>query len=506
MAEANTESVSDKGPGSKDVTLDLPMTPSQTSQMLNPEAVSPHPTSVPQSEPEVLESNTPKLRSAPGQTEFSFQDLEKIQKEARKKNKLEALRRGLEAKELELQLKEQEIIKRESQLSNISLPVNKEVEEVSNQKENNSMSSKNEVLEEVEVANNDPHNIEIKPEAKSDSFIDEKKNIYPEKESKSPKKFPNSQSSARSYTSKAPPPKYPLSLTSKKSDFKDGQSVARSRITLNTTSTDGWSETGSSFIDRKQFSRPFKQLPLPEIVTNAPARSGHPLVQVSLPKKLSELTGEAIEVFLHEYTSVAHSVPGLTIQSLLTKKVSDYLYLRGVQVGSSRSVLRYLHQHLEKYAIRKRKKCLTNLKHQLMWPTMIKILEDQIYDFFDQVNNILEYLKEEELKMYKKKIFKILLEKISKRYELSFEEYSLSNNSFSLSKLRKLLIKYSSIIDSVTSIKNHSKQQSNQLFRPLQQDRKNIRARVIKVGRLGEKSRDITVMIYNPLSKEYQQI
>eukprot|EP00924_Labyrinthula_sp_SR-Ha-C_P009241 augustus_masked-scaffold_2-processed-gene-17.42-mRNA-1 protein AED:1.00 eAED:1.00 QI:0/0/0/0/1/1/5/0/767 len=298
MAETNTESVSDKGPGTKAVTLDSPSTPTQIGEILNTEAVRPNPIFVPDKakHSESNESsNTPQLRSAPGQTEFSFSDLEKVQREARERTRLENLRRTLEAKELELRLKEQEIAEREAQLIEVSLPkANKPEEEVSFQGENKS--------------------------------------------------------------------------------------------------------------------------------------------------------------------------------------------------------------------IRKGKKCLTNLKYYLTWLTTIKVPEDQIYDFLDQFNNILKYLNEDELKTHEKIIFKILLEKVPRRYGLTFEEYTLSNYTFSLFRLRKLLLKYSGIIDTMVNSKEPTRQIPNHGFRQPHQERKNNRARAIKVGRVGEKARDITMMIYDPVSKQYQKI
>eukprot|EP00924_Labyrinthula_sp_SR-Ha-C_P007797 snap_masked-scaffold_28-processed-gene-3.19-mRNA-1 protein AED:1.00 eAED:1.00 QI:0/-1/0/0/-1/1/1/0/104 len=104
MAEANTESVSDKGPGTKDVTLDDTSTPTETDKLLNPKVTSPNPISVPEKS-KYLYSNEPsktsKLLSAPGQTEFSFSGLEKVQREARERTWLENLQKTLEAKELE---------------------------------------------------------------------------------------------------------------------------------------------------------------------------------------------------------------------------------------------------------------------------------------------------------------------------------------------------------------------------------------------------------------------
>eukprot|EP00924_Labyrinthula_sp_SR-Ha-C_P008156 augustus_masked-scaffold_11-processed-gene-4.54-mRNA-1 protein AED:1.00 eAED:1.00 QI:0/0/0/0/1/1/2/0/223 len=127
-----------------------------------------------------------------------------------------------------------------------------------------------------------PKDIEVKREAQKES-------IHPEKPVRSPTKDPNSPSSLPSYSSKVPPPKYPLFLSSKKSHVKDNQSLARSRVTLNMPSTDEWSETGSSFIDRRQFTRPFKHIHLPEVITNVPARSGYPLVQVPSPENYLNL-------------------------------------------------------------------------------------------------------------------------------------------------------------------------------------------------------------------------
>eukprot|EP00924_Labyrinthula_sp_SR-Ha-C_P000167 snap_masked-scaffold_39-processed-gene-2.48-mRNA-1 protein AED:1.00 eAED:1.00 QI:0/0/0/0/1/1/2/0/162 len=160
MAEANTESVSDKGPGNQDVTLDNPSTPTQIGELLNPEA---------SNEP----SNTPKLRSAPGQTEFSFTDLEKVQREARERTRLDNLRRDLEAKELELRLKEQEIAEREAQLIEVLFSkANKPEEEVSFQGKTNLLEKGS--PDDFEEDNYDAEDIEIKLEL-------EKEAIYPEK-------------------------------------------------------------------------------------------------------------------------------------------------------------------------------------------------------------------------------------------------------------------------------------------------------------------------------------
>eukprot|EP00924_Labyrinthula_sp_SR-Ha-C_P001423 augustus_masked-scaffold_44-processed-gene-1.112-mRNA-1 protein AED:1.00 eAED:1.00 QI:0/0/0/0/1/1/4/0/470 len=143
-----------------------------------------------------------------------------------------------------------------------------------------------------------------------------------------------------------------------------------------------------------------------QTLPQAPVTYGLPFVQVQLPEKLRQLTRDKIENFLHDYRNTVRNMPSLSIQSLITKDVSDSLEQRGVNIASSEAILNYLTRHLINFEKAKRLRCLGILEKNLKWPSANLIPAEQIYLFFDQVSKILKHLDKEELKTHKKKILR----------------------------------------------------------------------------------------------------
>eukprot|EP00924_Labyrinthula_sp_SR-Ha-C_P014667 snap_masked-scaffold_74-processed-gene-0.34-mRNA-1 protein AED:1.00 eAED:1.00 QI:0/-1/0/0/-1/1/1/0/648 len=202
--------------------------------------------------------------------------------------------------------------------------------------------------------------------------------------------------------------------------------------------SDPWSETGSEYVDKAAWKRR-QDKPLWEYTPPVGTVGGFPLVQFPLPERLANLSETAIESFLHEFGAIAPCVPTLTIQSLLTKKVSDALRLRGVNIKDGRAIVRYLQHHLSKCEARKRFSCLSEMEAKLVWPVGTLTQEDQVYQFFDDVHAFLKYLDEGEKKTHRKRITKIVFKKLPKEIKYSMDQFLLTSKSQSLSSLKRII-------------------------------------------------------------------
>eukprot|EP00924_Labyrinthula_sp_SR-Ha-C_P011403 augustus_masked-scaffold_36-processed-gene-2.23-mRNA-1 protein AED:1.00 eAED:1.00 QI:0/0/0/0/1/1/3/0/1035 len=202
--------------------------------------------------------------------------------------------------------------------------------------------------------------------------------------------------------------------------------------------SDPWSETGSEYVDKAAWEKR-QDKPLWEYTPPVGTVGGFPLVQFPLPERLPNMSETAIESFLHEFGAIAPCVPTLTIQSLLTKKVSDALRLRGVNIKDGKAIVRYLQHHLSKCEARKRFSCLSEMENKLVWPVSSLTQEDQVYQFFDDIHAFLQYLDESEMKTHRKRIITIVFKKLPREIKYSMDQFLLTSKSQSLSSLKRII-------------------------------------------------------------------
>eukprot|EP00924_Labyrinthula_sp_SR-Ha-C_P010311 snap_masked-scaffold_23-processed-gene-2.10-mRNA-1 protein AED:1.00 eAED:1.00 QI:0/-1/0/0/-1/1/1/0/443 len=291
-----------------------------------------------------------------------------------------------------------------------------------------------------------------------------------------------------------------------------------SRISHRATSLyDKWSETGSTFLEKDKY-KVSTGVPGYQTSQQAPVTHGLPLVQVQLPEKLRQLTGDKIENFLRDYRNTVRNVPSLSIQSLLTKDVSDSLEQRGVNIASSEAILSYLTRHLINFEKAKRLRCLGILEKNLKWPSANLIPAEQIYLFFDQVSKILKHLDKEELRTHKKKILRGVINQIPSAFGIEYQQFILVSKGYSLSKLKSLLLARRFVLERRNSKWDERnavdiKKQKQRVRRvedgdPIKQSTISGSTSLvsIRVKRVGDKARSISLLLKNVESGDFVQV
>eukprot|EP00924_Labyrinthula_sp_SR-Ha-C_P009276 augustus_masked-scaffold_2-processed-gene-18.9-mRNA-1 protein AED:1.00 eAED:1.00 QI:0/0/0/0/1/1/6/0/965 len=266
-----------------------------------------------------------------------------------------------------------------------------------------------------------------------------------------------------------------------------------------------WSETGSLYVDKKAKNSRYN-VPAYDWPQTSHSNTGYPLIQMPLPLKLKILTGDAIEAFLHDFQNLARSVPGISLQSLLTKEVSEALYQRGVDISIGRAILTYLQKHLEKHRKYERGRCLINLEENVFWPVGKLKAVEQVYLFFDEVYKALKYMNAAEMKKNKKKICKIVFQKIPREFDLTYEEFQFNSGDTSLETLKSLLMRRSKNRIKVGHIQHlESEERGSEPVQPLQQlqTSKMKMARVIHAERVGDSDRTIKLMMMHKVDRNY---
>eukprot|EP00924_Labyrinthula_sp_SR-Ha-C_P010235 snap_masked-scaffold_23-processed-gene-0.44-mRNA-1 protein AED:1.00 eAED:1.00 QI:0/0/0/0/1/1/2/0/436 len=284
-----------------------------------------------------------------------------------------------------------------------------------------------------------------------------------------------------------------------------------SRISHRATSLyDKWSETGSTFLEKDKY-KVSTGVPGYQTSQQAPVTHGLPLVQVQLPEKLRQLTGDKIENFLRDYRNTVRNMPSLSIQSLLTKDQ------RGVNIASSEAILNYLTRHIN-FEKAKRLRCLGILEKNLRWPSANLIPAEQIYLFFDQVTKILKHLDKDELRTHKKKILRGVINQIPSSFGIEYQQFIFVSKGYSLSKLKSVLLARRFVLErrntkgderSAVDIKKQ-RQRVRRLEDgdPIKQSTISGSTSLvsIRVKRVGDKARSISLLLKNMESGDFVQV
>eukprot|EP00924_Labyrinthula_sp_SR-Ha-C_P002068 augustus_masked-scaffold_99-processed-gene-0.3-mRNA-1 protein AED:1.00 eAED:1.00 QI:0/0/0/0/1/1/2/0/558 len=248
---------------------------------------------------------------------------------------------------------------------------------------------------------------------------------------------------------------------------------------------------------------------------------GFPLVQFPLPDKLKDLTAPSIDVFLHDFHSISQCVPTLTVQSILSKKASDALKLRGVDMKNGHKIIEYLKHHLQKSELRKRYTCISELDRGLSWPSSSLSVDDQVYGFFDEIYDKLKYLNASEIKAHNKRILKIIFKKLPQSFNYTLDEFMLTSKSKSISTLKRIIfsrrhsisrsfgnegVKETQVVKREGKSKNYTRELRKNTSQEKQQKPKQIKTTVAKrtpfVSRLGDSATRIQLQLYHPTEKK----
>ena len=106
--------------------------------------------------------------------------------------------------------------------------------------------------------------------------------------------------------------------------------------------------------------------------------------------KLEEISYPSIKAFLYEFNSARDARPGLAVKTYLSMEVAESLTLRGVNVSKTSEVLKFLKSYLKESAETRKEFALTLLKKELKWPHETASPGDQVEQFFNLVNLLLQ--------------------------------------------------------------------------------------------------------------------
>eukprot|EP00924_Labyrinthula_sp_SR-Ha-C_P006525 augustus_masked-scaffold_38-processed-gene-0.45-mRNA-1 protein AED:1.00 eAED:1.00 QI:0/0/0/0/1/1/2/0/647 len=306
-------------------------------------------------------------------------------------------------------------------------------------------------------------------------------------------------SKAKSYKSKT---------SSKKSEYT-GKSKKDEERTSADSSIDPWSDTGSTYVDRKFHMNNFEPYNTPSSAFPHTAR-GYPVIHITPPKKLSSLTYEEIKSFVHEVETTLPNVP-MNILSLISSGVTESLQQRGVNIKESHSIMNYLKKHLQNYYKAERSRSIFLLQTVLKWPTKKMLPEDQIYTFMDEAMKILKFLNKEQMNRNRKKILKTILSKVPEAFNFNVDEMLLDVKELDLLKLRSKMIKRRFVLrekavkqKQTTGLKtSHLPPYHNEEYRKRKQLR-NVGCIVLR--RIGNSATPITLMLFHLSSKQYTSV
>eukprot|EP00924_Labyrinthula_sp_SR-Ha-C_P006490 augustus_masked-scaffold_80-processed-gene-0.38-mRNA-1 protein AED:1.00 eAED:1.00 QI:0/0/0/0/1/1/2/0/558 len=291
-------------------------------------------------------------------------------------------------------------------------------------------------------------------------------------------------SKAKSYKSKA---------SSKRSKYTEKPKKDEEQTSAD-SSIDPWSDTGSTYVDRKFHMNNFEPYNTPSSAFPHTAR-GYPLIHITPPKKLSSLTYEEIKSFVHE---VETTLP-------------NSLQQRGVNIKESHSIMNYLKKHLQNYYKAERSRSIFLLQTVLKWPTKKMLPEDQIYTFMDEAMKILKFLNKEQMNRNRKKILKIILSKVPEAFNFNVDEMLLDVKELDLLKLRSKMIKRRFVLrekavkqKQTTGLKtSHLPLYQNEEYKKRKQLR-NVGCIVLR--RIGNSATPITLMLFHLSSKQYANV
>eukprot|EP00924_Labyrinthula_sp_SR-Ha-C_P003705 snap_masked-scaffold_3-processed-gene-2.40-mRNA-1 protein AED:1.00 eAED:1.00 QI:0/-1/0/0/-1/1/1/0/569 len=280
-------------------------------------------------------------------------------------------------------------------------------------------------------------------------------------------------------------------------------------LTTLSVGLDNWSETASTYVDASQRNKPF-QREIPPKEVQVVESSGLPYVKFAAPEKIQELTYQAIAAFVHDFTNLKANVPSLNACGLLAKEVADILQLRGVDIRDSNAIMRYFVRHLQQFEKLEKKRTLKNLKTKLNWEVGSKNPIEQIYHFFDEVLKLLKYLSKEEQRSHQKKILKIILQKVPKKFEVDYDELMMCGKNISIKELKSILLKRWFVLE------EGENKEGEKIERRMNKNKKDKRpqrnkqapmiAYRINVRRVGNDARNITLLAFDINKKEYVQV
>eukprot|EP00924_Labyrinthula_sp_SR-Ha-C_P009191 snap_masked-scaffold_2-processed-gene-15.13-mRNA-1 protein AED:1.00 eAED:1.00 QI:0/-1/0/0/-1/1/1/0/573 len=306
-------------------------------------------------------------------------------------------------------------------------------------------------------------------------------------------------SKAKSYKSKA---------SSKRSKYTEKPKKDEEQTSAD-SSIDPWSDTGSTYVDRKFHMNNFEPYNTPSSAFPHTAR-GYPLIHITPPKKLSSLTYEEIKSFVHEVETTLPNVP-MNILSLISSGVTESLQQRGVNIKESHSIMNYLKKHLQNYYKAERSRSIFLLQTVLKWPTKKMLPEDQIYTFMDEAMKILKFLNKEQMNRNRKKILKTILSKVPEAFNFNVDEMLLDVKELDLLKLRSKMIKRRFVLREKAVKQKQTTGLKTSHLPPYQNEEYKKRKQLRNVGcivlrRIGNSATPITLMLFHLSSKQYANV
>eukprot|EP00924_Labyrinthula_sp_SR-Ha-C_P012258 snap_masked-scaffold_10-processed-gene-1.32-mRNA-1 protein AED:1.00 eAED:1.00 QI:0/-1/0/0/-1/1/1/0/431 len=229
-------------------------------------------------------------------------------------------------------------------------------------------------------------------------------------------------------------------------------------------------------------------------------------VPFAQPEKLKTLEGTKVDEFMHEFMTLKQNVKGIKIQTFLSKKVYDTLRAKGVKVQATKAVEAYLENRRSKFKVRNKKNAIKRMKDNLRWPKNVIRGDEQVDNFFDDVDMFLSDLTPKEKKLHFKKIIKIMVNALPSSFEISADEVSYNKQLWSMKEFKELLYSRSFVAD------NHKlKVRATKLTRiekpttsKPSTDLKKIK--VIKLRRLGDEAHKLHLHLKNVKTAAFEAV
>eukprot|EP00924_Labyrinthula_sp_SR-Ha-C_P012342 augustus_masked-scaffold_10-processed-gene-3.4-mRNA-1 protein AED:1.00 eAED:1.00 QI:0/0/0/0/1/1/3/0/491 len=133
--------------------------------------------------------------------------------------------------------------------------------------------------------------------------------------------------------------------------------------------------------------------------------------------------------------------------NLLIKKVYDTLRAKGAKVQATKEVEAYLENRRSKFKVRNKKNVIKRMKDNLRWPKNVIGGDEQVDNFFDDVDMFLSDLTPKKKKLHFKKIIKIMVNALPASFEISADEVSYNKQLWSMKEFKELLYSRSFVAD-----------------------------------------------------------
>eukprot|EP00924_Labyrinthula_sp_SR-Ha-C_P006655 snap_masked-scaffold_29-processed-gene-0.39-mRNA-1 protein AED:1.00 eAED:1.00 QI:0/0/0/0/1/1/2/0/476 len=229
-------------------------------------------------------------------------------------------------------------------------------------------------------------------------------------------------------------------------------------------------------------------------------------VPFAQPVKLKTLEGTKVDEFMHEFTTLKQNVKGMKIQIFLSKKVYDTIKAKGVNVEATRAVEAYMENKRTKFKARNKKNAINGMKDNLTWLRNVIGGNEQVDNFFDDVDMFFSDLTPKEKKLHFKKIIKIMVNALPSSFEISADEVSSNKQLWSMKDFKELLYSRSFVAEKqkpkVRATKV-TKSEKPSIAKPEHEVKK---VKVIKLIRLGEEAHKLHLHLKNVKTGSFEVV